>query len=104
MVRWVKRTLGRDVPLHFTRFHPDYQLKHLPPTPYSTLWRCYQLARAEGLHYPYVGNLVGKGGEDTRCPKCGKTLIVRRGFTVRSNALVKGRCPGCKTAIPGVWS
>ena len=65
MSRWVKRTLGRDVPLHFTRFHPDYQLKHLPPTPYSTLKRCHQLARAEGLHYPYVGNLVGPGAART---------------------------------------
>jgi len=104
MCRWVKRTLGLDVPVHFTRFHPDYQLKHLPPTPYSTLKRCFDIARAEGLHYPYVGNLVGQGGEDTRCPKCGKVLIERRGFNVRGNVLQGGKCPGCGLRIPGVWS
>jgi len=46
MCRWVKANLGLDVPVHFTRFHPDYQLKHLPPTPYSTLRRCHQTLAA----------------------------------------------------------
>ena len=103
MSRWVKSTLGPDVPLHLTRFHPDYQLKHLPPTPYSTLKRSHEIAVSEGIHYAYVGNLPGRGGEDTRCPKCKKTLIERVGFSVRSNLLRDGRCPGCGTAIPGVW-
>jgi pyruvate formate lyase activating enzyme len=104
MSRWVKSTLGPEVPLHLTRFHPDYQLKHLPPTPYSTLKRCHEIAIAEGLHYAYVGNLPGRGGEDTRCPKCKKTLIERVGFRVSSNLLKDGKCPGCGTAIPGFWS
>ncbi len=104
MARWVKATLGADVPVHLTRFHPDYQLKHLPPTPYATLRRSHEAARAEGLRYAYVGNLPGAGGEDTACPKCGKKLIERLGFTVRANVLRAGKCPGCGTAIPGVWS
>jgi pyruvate formate lyase activating enzyme len=104
MCRWVKTTLGKDVPLHFTRFHPEYRLKHLPPTPYSTLKRCFQLARAEGLHFPYVGNIAGQEGEDTHCPRCQKALIKRRGFTVLQNVLQKGTCPACHTPIPGIWS
>jgi len=104
MCRWVKGHLGLDVPVHFTRFHPDYQLKHLPPTPFSTLKRCHDIARAEGLRYPYVGNFAGKGGEDTHCPKCNTTVIERRGFNVQSNGLKQGKCPRCGTAIPGVWS
>jgi pyruvate formate lyase activating enzyme len=104
MCRWVKGTVGADVPVHFTRFHPDYQLKHLPPTPYSTLKRCYDIGRAEGLHFPYVGNIAGRGGEDTRCPKCGKTVVVRRGFTVKENKLkADGKCPHCGVRVPGVW-
>jgi pyruvate formate lyase activating enzyme len=51
-----------------------------------------------------VGNIVGRGGEDTRCPKCGKTLIERRGYTVRTNLLKGGKCPKCGKAIPGIWS
>jgi pyruvate formate lyase activating enzyme len=91
------------VPLHLTRFHPDYQLKHLPPTPYSTLKRSHEIAIAEGLRYAYVGNIAGRGGEDTLCPKCKKLLVERVGFTVRANNLRAGKCPGCSTAIPGVW-
>ena len=103
MVRWVKGTLGRDVPVHFTRFHPDYQLKHLPPTPYSTLKRCHQLARAEGLRFSYVGNIYSQDGENTRCPGCGEPVIERRGFTVKVNRLKGGACPKCKAKLPGVW-
>jgi pyruvate formate lyase activating enzyme len=104
MCRWVKRTIGAGVPVHLTRFHPDYQLKHLPPTPYSTLKRCFDIATAEGLQYAYVGNLPGARGEDTSCPGCRRKLIERVGFTVRSNAIKDGKCPGCGTRIPGVWS
>ena len=104
MCRWVKRTLGAGVPVHFTRFHPDYQLKHLPPTPYSTLKRCWEQATAEGLLFPYVGNIRGRGGEDTRCPGCKKTVIRRRGFSVKENRLKAGKCPDCGAAVPGLWA
>ena len=33
MSKWIVRELGRDVPIHFTAFHPDYKLDDLPPTP-----------------------------------------------------------------------
>ena len=39
LANWVMGELGPDVPLHFTRFHPDYQLLNLPPTPVATLER-----------------------------------------------------------------
>ncbi len=29
------------------------------PPPYSTLKRCHEIGRAEGLHYPYVGTPPG---------------------------------------------
>ena len=32
MSEWILDNLGPDVPLHFTRFFPSYQLTHLPPT------------------------------------------------------------------------
>jgi hypothetical protein len=37
MCRWVKTHLGADVPVHFTRFHPEYQMKNVAPTPNATL-------------------------------------------------------------------
>jgi pyruvate formate lyase activating enzyme len=104
LARWVKTTLGPDVPVHFTRFHPTYRLTDLPPTPVSSVERAWQIARAEGLLFAYVGNLPGHPGESTRCPGCGGMLIHRVGFEIVQNRLADGRCPDCKRAIPGVWS
>jgi pyruvate formate lyase activating enzyme len=102
--RWVKANLGAEVPVHFTRFHPTYRLTNLPPTPIPTLERAWQVAKAEGLLFPYMGNVPGHPGENTTCPGCGTRLIRRVGFQVLDNAMVGGKCPQCKRAIPGVWS
>ena len=104
LARWVRATLGPDVPVHFTRFHPTYRLTNLPPAPVATLERAWQAARAEGLHFAYLGNVPGHPGESTACPGCGATLIQRVGFEVVKNTLKKGACPTCGRAIPGVWT
>jgi pyruvate formate lyase activating enzyme len=52
LAAWVAGELGPDVPVHFTRFHPDYQLLNLPPTPVSTLERARNIAMAGGIHTP----------------------------------------------------
>ena len=104
LARWVKGTLGTDVPVHFTRFHPTYRLTNLPPTPLASLERAWAIARGEGLDFVYLGNLPGHPAESTSCPGCGTRLIRRVGFTVIENLLASGRCPKCGRAIPGVWS
>ena len=101
--KWIKNHLGPDVPIHFTRFFPQYLLKNLPPTPVSTLDRCKAIADAEGLHYVYVGNVPGHPAENTYCPHCGKVLVERVGFTVKSMHITDGKCPYCGTPIPGIW-
>lgn len=103
LCEWVLKNLGPDVPLHFTRFRPTYKLKNLPSTPPSTLERQFRIARKAGIHYPYVGNLPGNEGENTRCHHCGETVIRRVGFTVVENNLRSGKCGKCQKAIPGVW-
>ncbi len=103
LCRWLMRNIGGDVPLHFSAFHPDYRLQHLPRTPVATLLRARNIARSEGLRYVYVGNVTVDGGEDTLCPKCNALVIGRRGFAVVANRLVAGRCPDCQTEIPGTW-
>ena len=103
LARWVKTNLGADVPVHFTRFHPTYRLNNLPPTPVPTLERSWKIARAEGLHYVYLGNVPGHPAENTVCPGCGGVLIRRLGFTVVENRLSGGVCADCKREIPGVW-
>jgi pyruvate formate lyase activating enzyme len=104
MCRWVKEHLGRDVPLHFTRFHPEFQMKNVAPTPNETLVRCREIGMAEGLRFVYTGNVPGLAGEDTFCPRCGKTVVGRRGFELLEMHVKNGRCEYCGAAIPGVWS
>jgi pyruvate formate lyase activating enzyme len=96
--------LGPDVPIHFTRFHPEYLLKSLPSTPVASLERGYDIAKAEGLHFPYIGNVPGHKGENTFCPGCGAELIVRRGFQVSPKSMKDGRCEKCGYRLPGVWA
>ncbi len=101
---WVMGELGPDVPVHFTRFHPDYQLRNLPPTPVETLERARDTAMARGIHYAYVGNVPGHPGNHTYCPRCRARVIARQDFFLLESKLVNGRCAACGYAIAGVWS
>jgi pyruvate formate lyase activating enzyme len=100
---WVAGELGPDVPLHFTRFHPDYQLLNLPDTPISTLTRAREIAMAKGINYAYVGNVPDHPGNNTYCPSCKKVVIERLGFFVTARNLKGGRCGFCNHPIAGVW-
>ncbi len=104
MARWIKDSLGRDVPLHFTRYHPMYLLTNIQPTPVATLERCRGIALAEGLRYVYVGNVPGHRWENTFCHSCGRAVIRRAGLFSTELLLRRGACPHCGTAIPGVWA
>jgi pyruvate formate lyase activating enzyme len=104
LAKWIHAELGPDVPIHFTRFHPMYLLKNLPPTPVATLERAKAIAEAEGLHYVYVGNVPGHPAEHTYCPKCRKLVVERLGYTISAQRLRKGKCQFCGQTIPGVWS
>jgi pyruvate formate lyase activating enzyme len=103
LARWIKAELGRDVPLHFSRFHPEYLLKNLPPTPLPTLERAKAICDAEGLQYVYIGNVPGHPAESTFCPKCRRVVVERAGLTVRALHLDGGKCRFCQQAIPGIW-
>ena len=104
LARFVKKDLGPDVPVHFTRFHPSYRLQNVPSTPVSTLTRARDVAIAEGLHYVYVGNVPGHPGNNTYCPGCKKMLIRRISMTTLENRIKSDHCPDCKRSIPGIWS
>jgi pyruvate formate lyase activating enzyme len=104
MCRWIRENLGSQVPLHFSRFFPNYRLTHLPPTPIKTLEQAYRIAREEGLDYVTVGNVPGHRLNSTFCPQCGKPLIERLHFQVVENHIEKGRCENCGHPVPGIWS
>jgi len=100
---WVVSELGPDVPVHFTRFHPDYQMPHLPPTPVATLELARQIALAKGMHYAYIGNVPGHPGNHTYCPSCGRIVIKRDSFFLAELHIEDGRCAFCHRKIAGVW-
>jgi pyruvate formate lyase activating enzyme len=105
MCDWMARNLGPDTPLHFSRFHPQHKLTHLPPTPVETLVRAREAARSAGLRFVYLGNVRGvPDAESTCCPKCQQTVVEREVFAVTRVRLKEGKCPECGTAVAGVWS
>jgi len=103
MCKWIKKELGPDVPIYFAAFHPNYQLQNVPATPVDTLKMAADIAKEEGLHYVYIGNVYGSMGESTYCPNCQKIIIKRIGYNIISNNIKDGKCSFCKTEIPGIW-
>ncbi len=104
MCLWIKVNLGADVPLHFTRFSPSYQLTKLSPTPVSTLEKAREIAVSTGLKYVYIGNVAGHKANSTYCPECRKALIRRSHIFVIDNKIDdSGECPYCGEEIVGIW-
>lgn len=104
MCVWIRDELSGEVPVHFSRFSPNYQLTNLSPTPVETLERAYDIAREVGLHYVTLGNVPGHKYNSTFCPKCNETLIRRVHFNVMKNNIKDGKCASCGHKIPGIWT
>ena len=104
LITWILGEVGPEVPVHFTRFHPDYQMPNLPPTPLATLERARDMALDRGMHYPFVGNVPSHPGNHTYCPNCKKIVIHRHGFFITEMNMKGGRCKFCNRKIAGVWT
>jgi pyruvate formate lyase activating enzyme len=90
-----------DIPLHFTRFYPDYQFTHVDPTPVRVLEEAHRVARSIGLNYVYLGNVIGHPLENTYCSNCRTLLIIRTGYQIEKKFDVQTcRCPSCNSKIP----
>ncbi|MDD5676646.1 MAG: AmmeMemoRadiSam system radical SAM enzyme [Kiritimatiellae bacterium] len=103
MTAWIVKDLSPDVPLHFSRYHPMYKIKNIPPTPPDTLRRARQIAVAEGCRFVYIGNIPGEEAQNTICPYCQAMLIRRYEYRILENNIVKGTCRACGKTIAGVW-
>lgn len=100
---WVADRLGRDVPLHFTAFHPDHRLLDRPDTPFSTLQRAKAIAQGKGLNFVYLGNVRHPEGGTTFCPGCGRAVIERDGYSITTCHMQGRDCAACGKTIPGVF-
>ncbi len=102
LCKWIKAELGKDVPLHFSAFHPDHKMLDTASTPASTLIKARQIALREGLHYVYTGNVHYKDGDTTFCPKCHSRLIERDWYQINQYQLIAdAHCPQCHSRIAG---
>ena len=100
---WVVTTLGPDVPLHFSAFHPDFKMTELGRTPASTLTRARGIALAAGLHHVYTGNVHDAEGQSTYCARCHSLLIERDWYNLGTWNLDGNRCRQCGHALAGVF-
>jgi pyruvate formate lyase activating enzyme len=97
MIDFVKNELSASIPLHFTRFHPDYKYMDHLKTPVEDVMRARQKALEAGLAYCYVGNTFNNGGLNTYCPNCKVLLIERYGLCtyIKETLSMNGTCNNC---------
>lgn len=104
MCRWIVDTLGVDVPLHFTAFHPDFKMLDKARTPLSTLLAARDIARASGIRYVYTGNVGHVQTGSSYCHHCGELVIERQQYTLGKWSLDKqGKCQHCDTPFAGIF-
>ena len=102
MCAWLRKELGRDVPIHFSAFHPDYKMRDIAATPASTLIRARDTALRAGLDYVYTGNVHHREGDTTFCPQCKTSLIERDWYQINNYRITPdGHCPQCHAEIAG---
>jgi pyruvate formate lyase activating enzyme len=87
-----------DIPIHFSRFHPDWRMLDRQATPMETLEKAHHIATSAGLRYVYLGN-VSSLRENTFCPKCNTLVIERAGYGIRKRG---NACPRCGYVVPVV--
>lgn len=96
---WIAENAGQSVPLHLSRYFPNYH-RGDPATPPETVLMLREIAE-EYLDFVYAGNMAGTdGGSDTRCPSCRSVVIRRSGYSTTITGLDDdGKCEKCGKKI-----
>ncbi|HEM47232.1 MAG TPA: AmmeMemoRadiSam system radical SAM enzyme [Alphaproteobacteria bacterium] len=95
---WIASEVGRQTPLHLSRYFPAYKFK-APQTPLDRLLAAWEAAR-ERLDFVYMGNVVTSVGADTVCPSCGAVVVERQGYYAKVIGLADGCCSSCGRTLP----
>jgi pyruvate formate lyase activating enzyme len=107
---FIAEHLGKDTPLHLSRYFPRYRMVYAP-TPEKTLMQAWEIAK-DRLDFVYIGNCPIPGKEDTFCPSCGAVLIRRNGYRIKlTDSLIKSKeqdgekskCGKCGNEVAIVW-
>ena len=95
MVLWITHELGDEVPLHLSRYFPQYKMDY-PSTPTGKLERLYDLAK-EHLQHVYLGNVSDSKRSSTYCHNCSHVLIERNHYHIKTPGMDDtGCCKKCK--------
>ena len=101
MLSWIYDHLGENVPLHLSRYFPQYKMSQ-PATPEETLIRFYRLARKK-INHVFLGNIYTPDKANTYCPHCGHEVISRNRYQVKPAGLDEtGACLSCGVPLPGI--
>ena len=57
LVSWVAENLGRETPIHFSRFFPHFRMHDTPVTPLETLRKAEGIAKKDGMKHVHLGNV-----------------------------------------------
>lgn len=89
--------LDANIPLHLSAYYPVYKYK----TPQTSVNSVLSLAKKseEILNFVYPGN-ISLNEVNTICIDCGNTIVSRKGYSVSSSGIIKGRCSVCNMKIP----
>jgi pyruvate formate lyase activating enzyme len=94
MVCWIAGELGTDIPLHLSRYFPQYELTQ-SPTPIKKLEQFYAITKHR-LHHVYLGNVSDEKRSSTICHNCGETIILRNRYKTSPEKLApNGLCKNC---------
>ena len=93
--------VGKDIPWHISRYHPDYKYTDSPETPIETLRKAQEIGEAHGIRYIYLGNV--HEGLNTNCHNCGSLLLKREYMGLGRNNIENSKCPKCGTEVAGVF-
>ena len=104
LVSWVRDNLGENTPFHFIGFFPSYKCLDLKYTTPDFLKRCWEIGK-KYLNYVYAYTSIDPGNpmNNTFCPNCNESLLIRFGCSLVENKLVSGKCPTCGNKIFGVF-
>jgi pyruvate formate lyase activating enzyme len=104
LTAWIAEELGREIPLHFSAYHPT--VSDAPPsTPPSTLFRAREAALSAGLRFVYTGNITDPAGETTLCPQCRQAVIARNRYCIEEYRIDEdGCCLLCGQTIAGMFA
>jgi pyruvate formate lyase activating enzyme len=94
MVNWIYENLGKDIPLHISRYFPRFKMTAGATS--SALIKELTYIAAEKLAYVYNGNIADTDFQNTVCPNCSQMVVSREGYFIsQKNFGHQGECNFC---------